>query len=80
MNAKTIEKKMRKKIGHTKIQELINYYFYAKEFLIWIKSHIDETYQPISGNFTICWEYISKFDRYIEDEKLEYIEVIELIE
>ena len=80
MNAKLIEKKIKHKIGHDKIQEWLNYYYYAKEFLRWYFKLDLFDFPEKNGNFENRWEFILKFDRYIVDEKLESINVTELIE
>lgn len=80
MNAKVIEKKINRRVGKTKIQEHINYFYYAYEFLKWLFDKSMHKSQVVSGNFENQWGFVLKFDRYVEDEKLEYINITELIE
>lgn len=80
MNAKVIEKQIKRLVGKTKIQEYINYFFYTYEFLKWLFDKAMHKSQRLIGNFENRWEFILKFDRYVEDKTLEIIDVIELIE
>ena len=68
MSARKIEKLLKGKVKKSKIQEIINYFFYAQEFCEWLENQSNSSTQPLNGQFKNRWEYILKFDEYIYDE------------
>jgi len=65
MNAREIEKRLKGKVGKSKIQEIINYFFYTQEFSEWLEKQSNSNTQTLNGQFKNRWEYILKFDEYI---------------
>ncbi len=68
MNARQIEKQIKGKVRKSKIQQILNYFFYTKEFTIWLEYQLKHGLQPLNGQFKERWEYILKFDECIKDE------------
>lgn len=68
MNAKDIEKKLRNRVKEGAIQKVINYFYYANEFLNWLESKTIIAFQGEKKNFANSWEHIIDFETIIEPE------------
>lgn len=69
MRVESIRKLIGQKIGKSKIYEILNYYFYRDEFIEWVETEGYKDSQPLNGNFTNRWQYITKFDEVERDAK-----------
>lgn len=71
MKARQIEKKIFRRVKKSKIQEILNYFYYTNEFIIWLEKQSSKSAQDLYGQFKNRWEFILKFDESIDDEKLD---------
>ena len=76
MNAKAIEKKINGVVKHGAIQNIINYIFYAAEYLNWSANKSLCAIQPIMRNFANRWEYIHNFEAIIKPEEVNIASIL----
>jgi len=76
MNAKAIEKKIKSAVKHGAIQNVINYIFYASEYLNWSANKYLYGFPSIKRNFANRWEYIHNFETITKPEDVDIASIL----
>lgn len=63
LKAHEIEKLIGKKLKHSKISAIRQYYFYAQEFLSWLSIHSTSHYNELCGNLNSSWHDLLTFEQ-----------------